>query len=102
MEKIEAEATIIKELRESVLYIPRPVQLKSTFKFCHAFNKSAMSSVRKMFGSITHAIDVVIRNDIVPSDTKITVKSDSIRTIEKDLVVVHTFPITPFVTIQIL
>ncbi len=56
-----------------------------------------------MFASITHAIDVVIRTDSVPSDTKITVQSYSTCTMVKEpIVVVDTFPITPFVTIQIL
>ncbi len=56
-----------------------------------------------MFATITRLIDVVIRVDIVPSDTKITVKSDSPCAEQTEpTVIVHTFPVAPFVTIQIL
>jgi len=56
-----------------------------------------------MFATITQLIDIVIRTDIIPSDTKITVMSDSPCPVQTEpVVVVHTFPITPFVTIQIL
>jgi hypothetical protein len=56
-----------------------------------------------MFATITRLIDVIIHSDYVPSDTKITVKSDSSRPVQTEpVVVIHTFPITPFVTIQIL
>lgn len=68
------------------------------------------TSIRKcidsrLFGTISQLINVKIQDDIVPPDTKITVKSSNSVVSDGggDLsVVIHTFPVTPFVVIQIL
>ena len=56
----------------------------------------------RLVASISHLISVKIQDDSLPPDTKITVKSyDSV--VSSDMsVVIHTFPVTPFVVIQIL
>ncbi len=98
-EKIEEEAANIKELRASVHY-PKAVIRFSKIYFAYP-RFTTMNST--MFATITRLIDVVIRTDYVPSDTKITVKSDSPCAVQTEpVVVIHTFPVTPFVTIQIL
>jgi hypothetical protein len=60
----------------------------------------------RLFASLTQLIDIKIQDDIVPPDTKITVKSSNSIVSgggSGDLsVVIHTFPVTSFVAIQIL
>lgn len=57
----------------------------------------------RLVASLTQFIDVKIKDDSLPLDTVIRVgSSNSAAKYNEPSVVVHTFPITPFVTIQIL
>jgi hypothetical protein len=74
----------------------------------YRFSKMSFHSTRKIIdsrlvASISHLISVKIQDDNLPPDTKITVKSyDSVVSYSEPSVAVHTFPVTPFVVIQIL
>lgn len=57
----------------------------------------------RLVASITQFIDVKIQDDSLPLDTVIRVgSSNSLATCDEPSVVVHTFPVAPFVVIQIL
>ncbi len=57
----------------------------------------------RLFTSLTQFIDVKIQDDRLPLDTVICVKSSKPAvTCDEPSVIVHTFPVTPFVVIQIL